>query len=101
MTDTTVHTDESDRHIAHAAQDCRRTSFHRKAQASGTTIGKVNPAACSGNGIPPPRHVICRQARRSFRSRPTTGNPRRQPGTDLARNRAAVTTTGEPSLPND
>src|SRR6185312_5253084 len=48
---------------------------------------EVNPAAGSGNGIPPPPDGICRQARRSFRSRRTTGNTRHHPPADPARNR--------------
>ncbi len=68
-----------------------------KSSRLGNNYREVNPAAGSGNGIPPPSDRVCRQARRSFRSRRTTGNTgitRRQtpPGTDPLNDREPIPT---------
>jgi hypothetical protein len=47
-----------------------------KSSKLGNVPLEVNPAAGSGNGIPPPHHGICRQARRSFCRRPASGSTR-------------------------
>ena len=60
-----------------------------KSSRLGNIQREVNPAAGSGNGIPPPSDRVCRQARRSFRSRRTTGTTRHHPAADPTRNRPA------------
>jgi hypothetical protein len=60
-----------------------------KSSRLGNIQREVNPATGSGNGIPPPSDRVCRQARRSFRSRRTTGNTRHHPATHPTRNRPA------------
>jgi hypothetical protein len=47
-----------------------------KSSRLGNNHQEVNPAAGSGNGISPPPDRICGQARRSFKSRRTTGKHR-------------------------
>jgi hypothetical protein len=72
-----------------------------KSSKLGNNYREVNPAVGSGNGIPPPHHVICRQARRSFSRRPASGNTQASPGSRPVRKQTLVTTTRNPSLLND
>ena len=58
-----------------------------KSSRLGNNHREVNPAAGSGNGIPPPPNRICRQARRSFVRRPTSGSNQASPGGRPIRNR--------------
>ena len=51
-----------------------------KSSRLGNNHQEVNPAAGSGNGIPPPHHVICRQARRSFCKTSSVGKHQASPG---------------------
>ena len=62
-----------------------------KSSRLGNNHREVNPAAGSGNGIPAPPNGICRQARRSFVSRRTTGATRHHLAADPIRNRPRST----------
>ena len=72
-----------------------------KSSRLGNNYREVNPAAGSGNGIPPPPDRICRQARGSFIRRPASGATRHHPAADPARNRSRSPTTANSSLLND
>jgi hypothetical protein len=77
-----------------------------KSSRLGNNHQEVNPAAGSGNGISPPPDRICRQARRSFKSRRTTGKPQASPGsrpvrTDPRSPRPLNPSLLNPSLLND
>jgi hypothetical protein len=67
-----------------------------KSSRLGNNHREVNPAAGSGNGIPPPHQTIYRQARRSFLSRRTTGTHKHHLDSRPARNKSR-STTGNPS----
>jgi hypothetical protein len=67
----------------------------------GNNHREVNPAAGSGNGIPPPTHVICRQARRSLKRRRTPGDTRHQPSGRPRQEQTPVNTTSNPFLLTD
>lgn len=54
--------------------------------------------AGSSNGIPPPKTVICRQARRSFTRRQTPGETRHHPTTDHTGIALVDTTSNQPPL---
>src|SRR5271166_137388 len=75
-----------------------RTSFYRRAQSSGTSQWEVDPAAGSSNGIPPPKTVICRQARRSLTRRHAPGDTRHHPTADHTGIALVDTTSNQPLL---
>ncbi|ABK65981.1 hypothetical protein MAV_0494 [Mycobacterium avium 104] len=58
-----------------------------KSSRLGKHSREVNPAVGSGNGIPPPPEVICRQARRSFSRRRASGQTRHHLTADQPGNR--------------
>src|SRR5271163_4134608 len=57
-----------------------------KSSRLGNNHREVNPAPCSGNGIPPPLEKVCRQARRSFFRRLASGTTRHHLTADPIRN---------------
>src|ERR1700756_4642621 len=59
---------------------------------------EVDPAAGSSNAIPPPKTMICRQARRSFIRRRTPGKTRNHPTADHTGIALVDTTSNQPLL---
>jgi hypothetical protein len=72
-----------------------------KSSRLGNNHQEVNPAAGSGNGIPPLPGQICCQARRSFRSRRTTGPTRHHLVADPLGTNPPVNRNRHPSPLND